>query len=314
MLYYKNDKLVLYKGNSLNILKELPSNYINTIITSPPYFNLREYTKQKNEIGREQNENLYIAKLIDIFLECKRVLKEDGNIFLNIGNYGLIAEKLLIHLSNFLILQNKIIWNKPNPMPAGGKKLTNAYEFIYHFTKSNNYKNFNLYEETTTKKPKNKKIIVIDNNIVFIPFFKNEDLKLRKIGKLIELKKENNKKICITNKKIIEYEIKITRNKYKNKFNILNTLKTYLKPENKRKIRNVWTIPLQPNLSNHIAPFPDKLVLNCLELSTNTNDLILDPFVGSGTTAKVALLNNRKFIGIDINLDYLKIVKNRCIM
>ena len=319
MIYYKNKNLTLYLGNSKKILQQIPNNSIDTIITSPPYYNLRKYTNSKKEIGQEQEENLYIANLIETFLECKRIIKEDGNIFLNIGNYGLIAEKLLIHLSNFLILQNKIIWNKPNPMPTGGKKLTNSWEYIFHFTIQNDYKFFDLYEETKKKREKknlkNKKIVVIDASIAYIARIKkNNDITLKRIGNVIETKREGNKKILITNKKNIEYDIKITRNKYSNKFNPLNTLRELINRENKRKIRNVWNIPLQPNLSNHIAPFPEEIAIKCILLSTKKNDIVLDPFIGSGTTAKVALSLERKCIGIDINKDYLNIVKNRCLL
>jgi len=319
LIYYQSKKLTLYHGNSKKILKEIPDNSVNTIITSPPYFQLRKYSNSKKEIGQEIDENIYIANLIDIFIECKRIIREDGNIFINIGNYGLIAEKLLIHLSNFLILQNKIIWHKPNPMPQGGQKLTNAWEYIFHFTKSDNYKIFDLYEETEKKEVKKnlrkKNIVVIDDGVAYIARIKkNNDITLKRIGNVIETKREGNKKLLITDKKVVEYDIKITRNKYSDKFNPLNTLKELINRENKRKLRNVWTIPLQPNLSNHIAPFPNSLVEKCILLSTKKNDVVLDPFIGSGTTAQVALSLNRKCIGIDINKNYLNIVKNRCLM
>jgi len=319
LIYYQNKKLTLYLGDSKKILQQTPDNSIDTIITSPPYFQLRKYSNSKKEIGQEHKENLYIANLIEVFLECKRVLKNEGNIFMNIGNYGLIAEKLLIHLSNFLILQNKIIWHKPNPMPQGGKKLTNAWEYIFHFTNSNDYKIYDLYEETEKKKEKknlkNKKIVVIDAGVAYIARIKkNNDITLKKIGRLIETKREGNKRVLITDKKICEYDIKITRNKYNDKFNPLNTLKELLNRENKRKIRNVWSIPLQPNLSNHVAPFPGELAKKCILLTTKKNDIVLDPFIGSGTTARVAIELNRKCIGIDINENYLNIVKNRCLM
>ena len=319
MIYYKSKNLTLYHGNSKKILKEIPDNSVDTVITSPPYFNLRKYSNSKKEIGQEIDENIYIANLIDIFIECKRVIKNDGNIFINIGNYGLIAEKLLIHLSKFLILQNKIIWNKPNPMPTGGPKLTNAWEYIFHFTKSNDYKIFDLYEEIEKKEIKRnykrKNIVVIMSGVAYIARIKkNNDITLKKVGNVIETKREGNKKILITDKKIIEYDIKITRNKYSDKFNPINTLKELLNRENKRKMRNVWTIPLQPNLSHHIAPFPPDLVKKCILLSTKKNDIVLDPFIGSGTTAEVAIKLKRKCIGIDINKNYLEIVKNRCLM
>jgi len=318
LIYYQDKKLTLYLGDSKKILQEIPDNSIDTIITSPPYFQLRKYTNSKKEIGQEQEENLYIANLLEVFLECKRIIKKNGNIFLNIGNYGLIAEKLLIHLSNFLLLQNKIIWNKPNPMPSGGKKLTNSWEYIFHFTIQNDYKFFDLYEETDKKEKKNlknKKIVVINSGVAYIARIKkNNDITLKRVGRSIETKREGNKKLLITDKKIIEYNIKISRNKYNDKFNPLNTLKELINRENKRKIRNVWTIPLQPNLSKHIAPFPLELVKKCILLTTKKGNTILDPFIGSGTTAKVALSLKRKCIGIDINENYLNIVKNRCLM
>ena len=84
-LYNKNDQVTLYKGNSLDVLKTLPDESINCVVTSPPYYNLRDYG-HKDQLGLEATLHEYIVNLVDIFKEVKRVLAEDGTVWLNIGD------------------------------------------------------------------------------------------------------------------------------------------------------------------------------------------------------------------------------------
>jgi DNA modification methylase len=76
---------VVLVGDALERLKKLPSKYVRCIITSPPYFNLRDY-KMKGQIGLESSPMIYINKLVEIFRECRRVLTDDGTLWINIGD------------------------------------------------------------------------------------------------------------------------------------------------------------------------------------------------------------------------------------
>jgi len=328
LLFWGNEQHKIYQGDCLSILKEFKDNTIDCIITSPPYFNLRNYTNLKKEVGTEKDINIYIAKLTEIFFECKRILKPEGNIFINLDDTGLnlIPEKLAISLSNFLILQNKIIWYKPNAMPGNlPKKLNHSWEYIFHFTKTNNYK-FNKIKTTKKLRNNNKfnrtdKIILINANeknekiVSIVKFKKNNDYEIKKVGILVNFEERDNKKYVIVKSKgkikQIEYTKKITRNKYNNKFNVKNLLKYYLSNDIEKNINDVFEISLVANKTEHIAPFPPNLIKNLIQIGTNEGDIILDIFAGSGTTSLVAKNLNRKSISIELNKNYCNIIKNR---
>tara|TARA_Y100000310_G_scaffold344320_1_gene456405 strand:- start:1450 stop:2679 length:1230 start_codon:yes stop_codon:yes gene_type:complete len=134
------------KGDVINKLKEIDDNSIDIIITSPPYFNQRDYGTNMEQWGNEKSVDKYIEKMSKWSNECFRVLKMTGSLWLNIGDkYGknkellLIPEKLIIEMSKQgWILRNKIIWYKKNYMPEGVKdRLTNTWEPIYFFIKNN---------------------------------------------------------------------------------------------------------------------------------------------------------------------------------
>lgn len=84
---------------------------------------------------------------------------------------------------------------------------------------------------------------------------------------------------------------------------------------------DVWIIPkvtsglgrASKERTTHPAQFPEALVERCVLVSTNENDIILDPFMGSGTTAKVAISHGRRVVGFEINPSYLEVIKNRLI-
>ena len=149
----------LYNGDCMNILKTFTDNSVDCIITSPPYYNLRKYTNSEKEIGRETSVDEYVNNLTNIFLECKRVLKETGSIWINIDDVYIdkclscIPDRLKIKLcDNGLICRNEIIWYKPNAMPSSVKtRFNNDYEKFYFFTKDKDYYFETQYEEFKSK-------------------------------------------------------------------------------------------------------------------------------------------------------------------
>jgi len=132
-------------GNSLEVLKNIPNSSIDLVITSPPYFQQRDYGNGKNEIGNEKTENEYLDNLLAIFYECVRVIKDTGTIVFNLGdkyiNGGLLlipfkfAIKVLEKEKVFLV--NNITWDKLNPTPRQDKrKLVQATEPFFVFAKT----------------------------------------------------------------------------------------------------------------------------------------------------------------------------------
>lgn len=286
-------------GDSLKQLKKLKTNTIQTIITSPPYWALRDY-QSEGQLGQEDTPQDFIKNLCDILEEAKRVLKNDGTLWLNLGDTyvgtghkgewkdtkntkgrngqtialnnkvkGLkpknmigIPWRVAIELQNRgWILRQDIIWHKPNPMPESVKdRCTKAHEYIFLLTKQPKY------------------------------YYDNESIKEKAItnGKGGLTKKENSK-------------IKNTG---------LESNKNY-QPDGKRNKRSVWSIPPAQYKEKHFAVYPEKLIEPCVLAGSKEGDIVLDIFSGTGTTGLVALKNKRKYIGIEINPKYAKMQKER---
>ncbi len=140
-------KPLIINADVLNASRKLPSSLIDVIVTSPPYWNQRNYNHQ-NELGKEETSEQYVEKIADVGLELKRVLKDTGVFFLNIGDkynekdLEIIPERVALKMKeNGWIIRNKIIWRKTNPNPCPVMdRFTNAYEIIFMFVKNtNNY-------------------------------------------------------------------------------------------------------------------------------------------------------------------------------
>jgi DNA modification methylase len=184
--YGKNT--TLYIGDVKNAINLLPENFIDCIITSPPYWKQRDY-KNSQQIGQEDSYSDYITKLIDIFTDMKRILKPTGTFFLNIGYKYLNKELLLIPellatelQKNGWTLLNKIIWHKPNAMPSSiDSRFANVYEPVFLFVKKDSKYNYFLSLDklrlpvskfTNNKKPEDILGFNVEN-----PLLKNNKVK-----------------------------------------------------------------------------------------------------------------------------------------
>ena len=136
----------IINGEALNALQKLPNSLVQTVITSPPYYGQRDYCVEE-QIGTEESSGEYINKLIEIFDEIKRVLKEDGTLWINVGdkyidgNLAGLPWKLALALKERgWILRSDIIWYKPNAMPSSVKnRPTTDHEYMFLFAKSSKY-------------------------------------------------------------------------------------------------------------------------------------------------------------------------------
>jgi site-specific DNA-methyltransferase (adenine-specific) len=121
---------------------ELEDKSVASIVTSPPYFAMRDYGNGESELGLESDRNEYLNNLINIFNECKRVLKDDGSLMVNInekvenGSYrGVVHQFVGMMLNNGWDLNDEIIWLKNNPVYTGGNRTVRSHEYIFHFVK-----------------------------------------------------------------------------------------------------------------------------------------------------------------------------------
>ncbi|HEX5716284.1 MAG TPA: site-specific DNA-methyltransferase [Thermoanaerobaculia bacterium] len=255
----------LVVGDSRKILQELPDGIVQSCVTSPPYWSLRNYDIE-GQIGLEESIDEYLQNLTAVFEEVRRVLRPDGTLWLNIGDSytsggrtwrapdrknpiramnvrpptpaGLKPKDLIgipwrlafsLQAAGWY-LRADLIWQKPNCQPESVKdRPTRDHEYVFLLSKSERY----LYNHKAVRGP------------------------------------------------------------------------------NGRNPRAVWDIKTKALKDAHFATFPTALVEPCVLLGSNPGDLILDPFIGSGTTGVVALALGRRFFGVELNPEYVSIAEKR---
>ena len=300
----------LLQGHCLDVLKTLPDESVQTCITSPPYFGLRDYGCD-GQIGLESTPDSFVASLVDVFAEVHRVLKKDGTLWLNLGDSyngaasnrtgqngykdgrtnrdkrfstggieGLKSKDLIgipwrvaFALQSYgWYLRQDIIWHKPNPMPESvTDRCTKAHEYIFLLSKSDRY----FYDNEAIKEP------VSDTS-----------LKRAEYGWNCDRPSTKNASMGGTG---IHTEKMGTR---------------FVNPSGRNK-RSVWTVNTKPYKGAHFAVYPTELIRPCVLAGSRPGDVVLDPFNGSGTTGLVSIEERRKYIGIDINTEYLAIAEAR---
>ena len=252
-------------GDSRSVLRRVPSDLVQTTVTSPPYWSLRDYDIA-GQIGLESSLDSYIESLVGVFEEVRRVTRDDGTLWLNIGDSytsggrtwrapdrknpvramdvrpptppGLKPKDLIgvpwrlafaLQAAGWY-LRADIVWHKPNCQPESVKdRPTRSHEYLFLFSKSERYR----YDHSAVR------------------------------------------------------------------------------GRNDRNVRTVWEINTRPYKDAHFATFPPRLVEPCIALSTVREDLVLDPFLGSGTTGLTALTLGRRFVGVELNPDYVEIAARR---
>lgn len=254
-------------GDAEQVLMAMPEGCVQTIVTSPPYWSLRDYGID-GQLGLEDSVEQFIKRLVQVFDQARRVLRDDGTMWLNIGDSytsggrtwrapdkknraramemrpptpeGLKPKDLIgvPWLLAFALqtagwyLRSDILWNKPNCQPESVcDRPTRSHEYVFLLSKSERYK----------------------------------------------------------------YHVKAVSG------------------PNGRRMRTVWDVKTQayPEASGHFATFPPDLIEPCVRFGTQAGDLVLDPFVGSGTAAAVAGSLDRRFFGIELNPDYLDLARAR---
>jgi len=304
-----NDKIL--HGDSLTQLARIPSGVFNMCVTSPPYWGLRDYGKD-GQIGLEKTPEEYVGKLVTVFREVRRTLRDDATLWLNLGDsyagsggmgswVDRKAKKGMIKIDDYcrnkpieglkpkdlcgipwrvaLALQadgwwlrSDIIWHKPNPMP---ESVTDRP------TKSHEY----LF--LLSKNPK----YYYDNKAILEPY--SED---------IDRWGGDNKR-----KSINESYTEIDGSNGKS----LARPRDMRPDKNGKNKRSVWSINTQPNTEAHFAVFPPDLIIPCILAGCPKGGLVLDPFFGSGTTGETANRLGRYFCGIELNEEYIEIAKRR---
>lgn len=327
----------IINADCLKGLKDIPNDSVNCVVTSPPYFGLRDYGMD-GQIGLEETPKQFIEKMVNVFREVKRVLKKDGTVWLNIGDsYNGVGRKVeqtdnspkqktnrgaqtqaakklldgmkpkdLIGIPWMLAfalradgwyLRQDIIWHKPNPMPESvTDRCTKSHEYIFLLSKSQRY----YYDAKAIQKP------LLETSI-------------QRLSQDVESQQGSDRVPGKTNGKMKAVGQYVGGNKHKNLE--LENPHTFHKTRNSNgqewesdgyaNKRSVWTVTTKPFSDAHFATFPEELIVDCIKAGCPIDGIVLDPFMGAGTTALVARKLNRNFIGFELNPEYIKIAEKR---
>ena len=278
-----------------------------TCVTSPPYYGLRDYGHD-GQIGLEATPEEYIAAMVEVFRCVWDVLEDDGTLWLNIGDswastaqgtfnapqqiakdnanvYANFRPKVGLPPKNLIgipwrlafalqadgwILRQDIIWHKPNPFPESVKdRCTKSHEYIFLLSKKQKY----FYDCDAIRE---KSVAEYDPNYVS------------------------------PKKDWAEFggrrSREVSNNGQSEGWAIQNTAPQA--PENGINKRSVWTVNTKPYAGAHFAVFPQELIEPCILAGAPVGGIVLDPFMGSGTTAQVAQNLGRQYLGCELNPDY----------
>ena len=258
----KNSSWRFYQKSSHD-MSEIKDGEVQTIFTSPPYWNKRTYSEQEG-LGNEKTSDEFVCNLSEHLRDCKRVLNDRGSFFLNLGdtvyngNLQNVPHRVVIKLQEQgWILRNTIIWSKTNPKPSSSKtNLTPSYEFIFHLVKSMDYDYYptpnKLSENTKPSLPPRHRSVNGDYSKSVSPYLPN--IKGKNMG---DYWNEDIVRTSVANQKLdIEGE--------------------------------------------HPAPFPEEIITLPILQTSKEFELVLDPFMGSGTTGRVSDKLRRSFVGYDL--------------
>ncbi|MGN0929326.1 MAG: DNA-methyltransferase [Alphaproteobacteria bacterium] len=329
----------IYLGNAIEVLKTFPDDSIDCCVTSPPYYALRDYGVE-GQIGLEESPQMYIESLANVFIEVKRILKKEGTLWLNIadsywgggwrnaqfneysgdiqkgskgtycgksmpplkGKNGIYKPKDLIGIPWMLAfelrnrgyyLRQDIVWHKPNPMPESvTDRCTKSHEYIFLMSKSQKY----YFDHEAIQEPAN--IQNVSNKIRFggNKYGDNEDLHFQTYsGNEYKPRTKNTK-----------YDGQRPNTMHLRREEGYDDKEYYV-----RNKRDVWTVNLKPNKEAHFATYPQELIAPCILAGCPKGGIVLDPFIGSGTTGIVANKLGRHYVGIELNPEYVEMAERR---
>jgi DNA modification methylase len=299
-IHWEDDTVTLHHGHALDVARTLPTASVQTIVTSPPYFGLRDYGHD-DQFGSEPTVAEYVESLVTLFAELRRALADDGTLWLNLGDSyaaasdsgrqgrsGMrngrrftadkvlaknadVAPKNLIGVpwrvafalqADGWVLRSDIIWAKPNPMPESvTDRPTKSHEHIFLLSKSRRY----FYDAVAIREP--------DKGTDHARSILSGQPSLEPSGGIMPAHR--------------------------------GLRKADGRQGEGRNRRDVWEVATVPFGGAHFAVFPPELIRPCILAGSRADDVVLDPFSGSGTTGMVATQEGRRYVGIDLNADYL---------
>jgi len=319
-------------------LPDLEDNSIDCCVTSPPYWGLRDYGTE-GQLGQEKTPEEFVSNLVAVFEQVKRVLKPEGTLWLNLGDSynsassnqngrsdlkstinnvkyysngdAKVGRKKLIAsvkpkdligipwMTAFALraagwyLRQDIIWSKPNPMPESVKdRCTKSHEYIFMLSKSKRY----YYDAEAIRTPmKGSSISRLSQDID------------QQVGSARVPGKTNG-----TMKAVVKLDKQRGHGRRHAGFNERWDQMTKEEQQSMgANKRSVWTVSTKPFAEAHFATFPEDLITDCIKAGCPEGGIVLDPFMGAGTTALVARRLNRNYLGFELNEKYIEIAERR---
>ena len=273
-IYYQDESVALHLGDALDVARTLPDESVDCIVTSPPYFGLRDYGAD-GQYGTEASPAEYVETMRALFAELRRVLAGDGTLWLNLGDsYGKAKNLLGIPWRVAFALQDdgwtlrqEVIWAKRNCLPDPAiDRPARAHEHVFLFSKRPRY----WYDADAIREDSDP------------------------------AQQAHNERYAR------EYEGHTARASTTGQPGNVNNVGIHSRPgKGGRPARSVWSISAQPFAEAHFAVMPPELAERCVKAGCKPGGTVLDPFSGSGTTGMAAAKHGRKYVGIDLNADYL---------
>jgi DNA modification methylase len=299
-------------GDCLDTLRRMPDGIVNTCVTSPPYFGLRDYG-HPGQIGLEATPEEFVARLVEVFREVRRVTRDDGTCWVNMGDSyagngaafddssstlqgtkqservgarrmskggpGLKSKDLIgvPWMLAFALrgdgwyLRNEIIWHKPSCMPESvTDRLTRNHEQIFLLSKSRSY----YFDQAAIAEPAVWGTEQRKDRAQDLPEGPRNRIRPSKV-----------------------------RGEFNGKTNAMPGREAFRAIKETRNKRSVWTVTTKPYAGAHFAVFPPELIEPCILAGAPAGGVVLDPFMGSGTTAQVSQRLGRNWIGCELNPD-----------
>ncbi|UUO06478.1 site-specific DNA-methyltransferase [Blastopirellula sp. J2-11] len=272
----------IQSGDATAVMADWPDEFIDAVVTSPPYFQQRDYSGD-DQIGLEKTPAEYVERLVTLFAQVRRTLKPTGSLWVVLGDKYVGGELLgmpwrfaLAMKDAGWILRSDVIWQKPNAMPSSVKtRPTTDHEYVFFFSKSKEY----YYNADAIREP-------------HVTFSENSRMKggrrhFHQRGGTPEAGKNGGSS-------------NLHDARWDQAFH----------PQGRNK-RTVWSISLSKFREAHFAVFPEKLVETCLLATCPEGGVALDPFMGSGTVGVVARKLGRHYLGVDQSAEYCEMARRR---
>lgn len=334
-----NDHRILV-GGCLQLLQEMPEKSVHCVVTSPPYYGLRDYGVN-GQIGLEETPAEFIANLVAVFEEVRRVLRDDGTAWINMGDsyarspkkggsgpggknearwtYGeaqaaksmpCLADKQLMGMPWRLAfalqdsgwyLRQDIIWNKPNPMPESVRdRCTKSHEYIFLLSKKRNY----YFDQQAIHEPLTQSSVDRLAQAGWDDQQGSDRVPGKTNGSMKAVGGLRSKRNSFSR------ETKATAGEHGQTAQHRPDRDDIDYDESRNK-RSVWTVATARFKGAHFATFPPDLIRPCILAGSPRGGIVLDPFGGAGTTGLVAMQEGRKSILCELNPAYAEIANQR---